>query len=266
MKWFTFLKRQKTPAIFGLALGSGGAKGMAHLGALKAFEEANITFDVVAGASIGSIVGAMYSAGYSSGDIYRMIKNLDLKEAAAAVLLRADGLAYVISRVLDGLEDFSELQKPFSAVTTDLKTGECVVLNQGRLAESLSASSAMPPYFRPVTVDGRVCIDGAFSSSVPSDVCRQMGANFVVAIDLATYTESASQSQKPLLDKLFPGNGVQPGEARTRGRLAADIVIDPVLTGYRASDFGKMEQMFEIGYEAAKRAIPEILAAKKRLS
>ena len=266
MNWFPFLKRRKKPAVFGLALGSGGAKGMAHLGALKAFEEASITFDVIAGASIGSIVGATYAAGYSAGDVFRMAKNLDLKEAATAVLLRADGLTYVVSRFLDGLDDFSELRKPFAAVATDLKTGEPVVVTEGKLAESLAASSAMPPYFRPVMIGDRVCIDGAFSSSVPSDVCRTMGANFVVAIDLATYSASVSQNQKPLLDQLFPGNGVDPSKARSRGRQAADIVIDPVLTGYHATDFGKMEQMFEIGYEAASRVIPEILAAKKRLS
>ena len=264
MKWFPFWKKGKKGAVFGLALGSGGAKGTAHLGALKAFEEVGVTFDVIAGASIGSIVGALTAYGYSADDVYRMAKDLDVKEAAASVLFRSDGLTYVISRFLDGIENFSELQKPFAAVTTDLETGERVVLTEGELAPALAASSAMPPYFRPVRLGQRTCIDGAFSSSVPADVCREMGATFVVAIDLATYTEKGSY--KPLLDKLFPGNGVQPDEARTRGRDAADVVIDPVLTGYHAADVGNAAQMFELGYEAAKRALPEILAARKRLS
>ena len=111
-----FKKKRK----IGLALGSGGAKGMAHLGALKAFEEEGIEFDVIAGTSIGSIVGAMYAKGYTSTDTRELIRRLDYKNIAISVLVGGtfNPVRKIISDAL-GSEDFSDLKKPFAAVATD---------------------------------------------------------------------------------------------------------------------------------------------------
>ena len=124
--------------VLGLALGSGGAKGMAHLGVLKAFEKAGISFGAVAGTSIGSIVGALYAKGYSATDSIELIGKLDYKALAISVLLSGslDGVKKVFDDVL-GESTFDELNLPFSAVATDLNTGEEIIINEGSVSSAV---------------------------------------------------------------------------------------------------------------------------------
>ena len=131
-----------------LALGSGGAKGLAHIGALKALEECGLRFCAVAGTSIGSIVGALYAKGYSPTDIAELLRRFDLKSMALSVL--AAGTVAPVRDALDSMLDenvFSELRLPFAAIATDADSGEEVVLRSGKVADAVLASSAMPPFF-----------------------------------------------------------------------------------------------------------------------
>ena len=261
MGFMQFFKRKGAGAKLGLALGSGGAKGMAHLGALKAFEEAGIAFDVVSGASIGSIVGALYAYGYSSTDMFELVKSLDFGEYTRLIMLRLDGngLAVALEKFLGGVQDFEDLKLPFAAVATDPETGAARTIREGSLSTALAASSAMPPFFRAVAIDGKKYIDGAFSDAMPASVCRALGADYVVGVDLSAF--SAGTDPRPLLEKLYPGNKIDPAAAREKGRRAADIVIDPKLEGYRATNIGAIDEMYELGYDAAREKIPQILAA-----
>ncbi len=145
--------RKKAPALkLGLALGSGGAKGMAHLGALKAFEEEGIRFQIVTGTSIGSIAGALYAKGYTAEDMTQVLQNLNIKEFSKNLKPFAD-MAFAerfLETYLEG--DISSLSLPFAAWATDTETNEGVLLNEGKIARVLCASSAMPPFFRAVKI------------------------------------------------------------------------------------------------------------------
>ncbi len=255
VNWF---KGTRTPKklTLGLALGSGGAKGFAELGILKAFEENGIEFDVVAGTSIGSILGAFYADGYSTTDIYNFLSKIDYGEIKSLIMIKMDtvGLYNVIDRFIGG-KNIEELKKPFRAIATEIETGEGRVFSSGSVALTLCASSCMPPFFKPVVIDNERYIDGAFVNSVPADQCREMGADYVVGVDLADH------DPKPggMLSKLFPTYESKVKEPWTIGYQNSDIVIHPPeLVNYKAISFNQADEMYEIGYKNAMAVMPKI--------
>ena len=212
--------RKKPPVRLGIALGSGGAKGMAHLGALKAFEEAGITFSFVAGTSIGAVVGALLAKGYSAEDMRRIVEAVNRREFSKNLRPFAD-LSFAerfLENYLEG--DFTTLRLPFAACATDGKDNRLVVLRKGKLARAVTASSAIPPLFKAVELDGRELYDGAFTNAIPTDVCRALGAEFVIGIDLAAFSRpeeekgrftrllgSASRTSSPFAIRRISANG-----------------------------------------------------------
>ncbi len=256
MGFFGWLFRRNKPKKIkiGLALGSGGAKGFAHLGALKAFEENGIEFDVIAGASIGSVVGAFYSAGYTSTDISELLKRIDFGEIKNAFMLKMDtsGLFNVIDREI-GAMNIEELPKPFRAVATEIESGKEHVFESGSVAKALCASSSIPPFFKPVLIDGVRYVDGAFSNSIPADLVKEMGADYVVAIDLST-----RESKPNLLTKLFPTYKASVKEPWAKGYQYSDTMLHPDLNGYSAIAFWHGNEMYDIGYNHALSFIPKI--------
>ena len=135
----------------GLALGSGALKGFAHVGALKAFDEEGITFDVVAGTSIGSIVGAMYACGYNWSEMLACVREFNVFSPSTlfSFAMKREIVTSVIDNMLGG-KYFEDTDIPFAAVATDINKGEEVVMKHGSLATALSASSAFPPIFKAV--------------------------------------------------------------------------------------------------------------------
>ncbi len=262
----TIFSRKKRKPCLGIALGSGGAKGMAHLGALKAFEEEGIVFDVAAGASIGAIVGALYAKGYSSADMAGIVESLNRREFARNLHPFADMefAERFLGAYLDG--DIEHLPKPFAATATDGATNERVVLREGKIARALTASAAIPPFFRGVEMGGKKLYDGAFTDAVPADVARDLGAEIVVGVDLGAFARP--EEERGLLSRMI-GSAMgafvpvkYTEDCKTRGYDAADIMIKPDLSAFRATDVGRpeMEAMFAIGYRAAKEQIPAIRA------
>ncbi len=262
---------RKSPPVLGLALGSGGAKGMAHLGALKAFEEAGLSFSVVTGASIGGIVGALYAKGYSSADMIGIVEGLNRKEFAKNLKPFSD-LTFAERFLEDYLEgDFDTLPVPFAVSATDGVTNENVIIREGKLARALTASAAIPPFFRGVEIGDKKLYDGAFSNAIPADVCRELGAEIVVAIDLSAFVRS--EEEKGRFSRIVGSaiNAMSPvrntPDCKSRGYAAADIMLRPNLYDYKATDVSRlsMDAMYEIGYEEAKAHIAEIqaLIAKK---
>lgn len=238
----------------GLALGSGGAKGFAELGAIKAFEENNIEFDMVAGSSIGSIVGAFYADGYSSTDIYELLKRIDVSEIKNLLMMNMDtgGLRSVIDRTIGHL-NIEELKKPFFAIATKMVTGEERVFSKGEVAKILCASSCFPPFFKPVIIEGDEYVDGAFSNSVPADVLKNAGADFVVGIDLATHG-----AKQGLIERILPSyKGIieKPWE---KGYKFSDIMLHPDLSEYKATSFFSADYIYEIGYNCAMENMEKI--------
>ena len=258
-KFGSLFKRKPAPTFkLGLALGSGGAKGYAELGALYAFEQSGIEFDMVAGTSIGSVIGAFYAAGYSATDCLELLKTVDVSEIKNLFMIKMDtlGLFKVIDRSIGNL-DITELKKPFRAVATVLDTGEEYEFKSGSVAKALCASSAYPPFFKPVIVDGKALIDGAFCNSVPADKVREMGADSIVGIDLSSHVKSGGG----ILSVIFPefkGGKEEPWKA---GYENADFMLHPDLSAYKPVSFAAANRMFEIGYDCAVEHMKEIRQA-----
>ena len=240
-------KRKK----LGLACGCGGSKGIALVGALKAFEEEGIQFDVVAGTSIGSVVGAMVAFGYSSDDMLGLVDRSGLKSVSfAANDVLVEGSTLEFARFLVGDKGFSDTKLPFAAVATDLDTGEEVLLTEGDMPEALAASCAIPPVFRPIKRDGRRLVDGAFVNAVPADVVRRLGADVVISINLSHIASNCVG--KNALDGVYPENGVKEGDRLHQAYEFSDIVISPDLAEFSTSDITRLDEMYSIGYDEAK--------------
>lgn len=266
-----FVRRRELS--LGIAFGSGGAKGMAHLGILRALEEAELKFSYVTGTSIGSIVGALYSKGCTSADMVHIIEGVSRREFSKGLNPFSDPnfAEDFLSGYIEG--DFESLPLPFAAWATDGETGEGVLLNRGKIARSLAASSAIPPYFRGVEIDGKKLYDGAFTNAIPCDVCRDMGAEFVIGVDLSAFE---SPEDKGKLQKLF-GTALSmmtplkyKPDCKSRGIESADFMFRPNLKGFRATDVSRegMNRMYEIGYEEGKSNIDALKQAieQKRIA
>lgn len=261
---FSWIFRRKKPKEIklGLALGSGGAKGFAELGAIRAFEEHGIEFQIVGGTSIGSIIGAFIADGYSSTDIVEMLKVIDVSEIKNTFMIGMDtfGLKGVIDREI-GDKNIEELKKPFVCVATEMDSGQERVFRSGNIADALCASGCIPPFFKPVVIDGEKLVDGAFSNSIPADHVRALGADYVVGIDLSV-RESKSGG---LLSKILPSYKGVVEEPWAKGYQNCDVMIHPDLKGYKSYSFGKGEEMFDIGYQTALKFIPKIKEDIERL-
>lgn len=179
---------QRTPRI-GLALGSGSARGWAHIGVLKALAEANIKPDVVCGASIGALVGAVYAA----GELERFaewVQSLGMREVFGFMDFNLSGGMLKGERLIDfwrrNFADFNieDARMPFGAVATDLHSGAEVWLREGSIAQAVRASIALPGLFTPVIHEGRLLVDGGLVNPVPVSLARAMGADIVIAVDL----------------------------------------------------------------------------------
>jgi NTE family protein len=175
----------------GYALGGGAARGLSHIGVLKVLEEHSIFPDIVAGTSMGALVGALYAGGINVTDIEQFALRLDWKRLMflADMTLPISGLIggkRVISLLKSIIGDltFSQLKYEFACVATDIKTGEQVVLREGSLIEAVRASISLPGIFTPVRIKGRYLVDGGLINEVPVSVCREMGAEYVIGVNV----------------------------------------------------------------------------------
>ena len=176
----------------GIALGSGSARGWAHIGVLRALTEAGITPDFVAGCSMGAMVGAAFAAGRIE-QLEAWALSLDWKRVVGLADVGLRGGLIKGDRLLNLYQGqfvqcpFSELSVPFAAVATDIATGQEVWLRDGKVSDAVRASCTVPGLFRPVLRDGRYLIDGSVVNPIPVSLCRAMGAQVVIAVDLGTH-------------------------------------------------------------------------------
>jgi NTE family protein len=173
----------------GLALAGGGARGMAHVGVIRALERAGIPVDCIAGTSAGSLVGAAYAAGLNGDQLLEMALQIRWHDILRPVWPRQGFISFArmesyLARILGDLT-FAELKIPYAAVTADLATGKQVVLREGRVARAVRASCSVPGIVTPVEVDGRLLIDGGVINNLPISVVRDLGADVVIAVGLS---------------------------------------------------------------------------------
>ena len=240
-----------------LCLGGGGARGFAHIGALKAFEEAGIKFDMVSGTSVGALVGAFYAAGFKSGDMEAFGAAINPKEIHSGFRPNdPKKVGEVIKKHLGELK-IENLGIKYYAVATDLRSAREVIIDKGYLHEAVSASCAVPMFFRPLVMGGRHLADGGLLNNIPADICRMMGADFVVTVDINSQRGTGTDSLG-VIDVVKTALSIALANASTQGLINSDIIIAPDLSAFSARKKTGHGEMMRLGYEAAKEKIGAI--------
>lgn len=250
----------------GLALSGGAARGMAHVGVLRALVENDVSIDCIAGTSAGSIVGGAYAAGMSIEEIRGFGRTLRWRDIGRVTMSRLGIQSnerleqYLRARM--PVTKFEELQIPFAAVATDLKTGMAVVMrDEGDVPFAIRASCAIPGWYVPVADEqGRQLVDGGLVAVVPTTMARALGADIVIAVDVnsegATFIGPTSSVIGVLLQSLL----VVQKTASHNQREMADLVINPKVGHIRWDEMGRADELMAAGYEAALKRIPDIRA------
>lgn len=253
----------------GLALGGGGARGFALIGAIRAFEEENIKFDYICGTSIGSVVGAMMAYGVTSPqmqDIATKVRVKDIRTSKIPLMPSStEGLERIILNTVGDI-NIEDLPTPFCAVAVDMKSGNEVNITKGRLCKALAGSCAVPTVFEAVNFEDKLLFDGGLQNTIPADVLRRLGCDAVVSIDINSTRGEGAKSTK-YIDLLMASIGVMMKSNAIKGYLNSDIMIKPDLKRFSASKTDGMLDMIEEGYKATKAMIPQIKALfrKKKL-
>ena len=263
MKFFE--KKRDIPAKnkkvkLGLALGGGGARGVAHIGVLKAFEENGITFDFVAGTSAGSIVGAMYSFGKTPEEMLKIARTLDVKDIRKSKFFmpsKTDGIEDLIKQNL-GDVDVSQSKIPFSAIAVDLISSREIAFTRGNLSKVVAGSCAVPGVFVPVEYEDMHLSDGGLQNNIPSDVPRHFGCDYVVAVDVNS-TRGYGTSSLKVLDVILATIRIMSKSNCNKGYLNADIVVAPSMKEYKSTKIEDIDAMYAEGYQAGLEAVPKIL-------
>jgi len=249
----------------GLALGGGAARGFAHIGVIKALEAQGITVDVVAGTSAGSLVGALYAAGNDGFALQKLALAMD--EAAisdwsvplfskVSGVLKGEGVQNYVNKAVHNVP-IEKFKIPFGAVATDLRTGQPILFQRGNAGTAVRASSAVPGVFQSVRIGDHTYVDGGLVSPVPVRFARQMGADFVIAVNISANPEAqaASSSSIDVLLQTFAIMGQTINQYELKN---ADIVLQPGLGSMKGSDFASRNVAILAGEQAATAAMPEI--------
>ncbi|WP_426661875.1 patatin-like phospholipase family protein [Rhodanobacter aciditrophus] len=246
----------------GLALGGGAAKGFAHIGVIKMLEASGIHADVVAGTSAGSVVGALYASGMDAFQMQQVAFGLDEAKIRdvrlfSGGLVRGKALEDYVNRRVDH-QPIERLKRPFAAVATELETGQRTVFVRGNTGEAVRASSSVPGVFEPVAIRGKHYVDGGVVSPIPVDAARQLGADFVIAVDISSKPDGGNP--QGMLNIVGQSITIM-GRQLARQEIArADVVIRPDLGGIGSTDFEQKDLAILAGEKAALAAIPAIRA------
>lgn len=273
----------------GLVLGGGGVRGLAHIGVFKVLEKASISVDLLAGTSMGGVLGAMYAAGMSVSQIEQEI--LERANAAALRRLIDFSLSYrgfvrggriynLLTEVLGNDITFADLELPLSMVAVDARSGCEVILNEGNVVDAVRATISVPGVFLPVERDNLILVDGGILNNVPTDVARQMGADVVVAVDVMPDFSRNTPGEplvEPPIDPPSLPTFLQETlhieyimiSALTRYQLQAsppDILIRPDIPAQVDLLIGveRAAEVIAAGEAAAQQSLPQILTVLGR--
>ena len=248
------------PIKIGLALGGGAARGFAHIGVIKALEAQGIVPDIVVGTSAGAVVGALYASGLSGFELQKIALEMDEGQLGDWSLpdrgvFKGEALQNFVNRSVAN-RPLEKLPRSFGVVATDLKSGESVVFRSGNTGMAVRASSAVPGVFQPVHINGREYVDGGLVSPIPARAVRNLGANFVIAVDISVKPRDARTSST--LDVLLQTFAIM-GQSISRYETAeADIVIRPVTAELPATDFAGRHRAVLEGEKAAAAVMADI--------
>ncbi len=286
---------EEGPRRLGLVLSGGGAKGLAHIGALKVFEEEKLDVKVITGTSMGSIVGGLYAIGYTAADLERIALSTDwqkvltdrvsrkrdalekkTQEGRYLVTLPIDSgkvrlpeslvagqlVSEMLSRLTVGYHqemDFSDLPIAFGAVAADIETGEPVLFKKGILPEAIRASMSIPTMFKPIKLNGRTWVDGGITRNLPAVEALEMGADVLIAVDVSLTLKEAEKLRN-VLEILEQTVAYSMSMSSNIQKEYCDLVIEPEVDAWGLNDYENAAAIIKAGEQAARAALPRLRA------
>jgi NTE family protein len=249
------------PAAIGLALGGGFARGIAHIGVLKVLEEEGIPIRMVAGTSVGALIGAAYCSGLTIKELEELAHKVRFTTFARWTLSRrgfasSDRMIPFLARTLK-VQRFEDLRIPLGVTATDFNTGEGVVFSSGSIIDPVRASCAYPGMFLPVETGGRWLVDGMLSHPVPTHPLRKMGAERVLAVHLKGQWSKVG-APRHLFDVIGQSFAIAQDMMGPVWRSAADCVIEPDVAGFDYDDFRRADELIHVGEQATRNALPQV--------
>jgi NTE family protein len=257
------LSKSRKPNI-ALVLGSGAARGFAHIGVIKMLESQGIRPNIVVGTSAGSVIAALYASGYSGLDLNRIGLNLD--EAAIADwaypfagrfggLIKGDALQSMVNREVQN-KAIEQMSIPLGIVATELHTGKGVLFQRGDTGLAVRASCSVPGVFQPAMIQGKEYVDGGLVAPVPVRYAQEMGANFIIAVNISSDTNTFNSSGT--LGLLQQTINIMQQSINQYEIVKADVLITPQLKQMGSADFRSRNAAILAGEQAAQEKITEI--------
>lgn len=284
---------ESKPPKVGLVLSGGGAKGLAHIGALKVIEEAGVKVDYIGGTSMGAIVGALYASGYTSQQLDSIFRSTDFNNliqdnvprSAKTFYEKEDSERYALTLPFDNfkvsfpqaisggqniynllvqllfhvkdVQDFGKLPIPFMCMATNVETGEEVLLNKGYLPEAIVASGTFPSLFEPAEIDGQLLIDGGVVNNYPINQVKAMGADIIIGVDVQ-HDLATRESLSSATEILLQINNYRTVNDMKKKSKETDVYIRPDIDAFSVIAFDKGKQIVKSGEEAAKIKLDQL--------
>lgn len=285
----------------GLVLSGGGAKGFAHIGALKVIDSLGIKIDYISGTSMGAIIGSLYATGYSGKQLENLFNTIDFDELINDKFPRASkpfyerdnsekyavslpfdrfnislpsalsrgqsvyNLLYQMMLPVNNVRDFENLPIPFFCIATNIETGESIIMDKGNLAEAVTASGALPSLFQPVIIDDKILIDGGVTNNFPVEELRAKGMDIIIGVDVQDALKDR-KSLKSAPEILLQINNFRTINAMKKKASLTDIYIKPDIAEFSVVSFSEGEDIIANGEAAARANIAELLKVKKQQS
>jgi len=283
----------------GLVLSGGGAKGFAHIGALKVIDSLGIKIDYIAGTSMGAVIGSLYATGYSGKQLEAMFNSQDFDELINdefprfskpfyerenaekyAVSLPFDkfkislpsalsrgqnvyNLLYQLMLPVNDISDFQKLPIPFFCIATNIETGESIIMDKGKLAEVVTASGALPSLFQPVVIDDAILIDGGVTNNFPVEELRAKGMDIIIGVDVQDALKDR-ESLKSAPDILLQINNFRTIAAMKNKAALTDVYIKPDIANFSVISFDEGEDIIANGEAAARTNLAQLKAIKNK--
>jgi NTE family protein len=249
----------------GLALGSGAARGLAHIGVLQVLEREGIPVDMITGTSIGAIIGALYAQGKKADEILEIARDFGTHRLSYLVdislprtgLIKGKKLDDKLAQLYAGMK-FKDLKLPFKCMATDIDAGKVVIMDKGLVWTAVRASISLPVILAVTNRENKYLVDGGLVDPVPVDVVRSMGADIVIAVNVMPETKIKSDSEPGIFEVIMQTIYIVSSYVAKDSLKGADIVVEPDVARFKLSDFHKVDECVSAGEEAADNAVSHI--------